>query len=48
MSAADLAEAIRSGQISSQEVVLVEITARFDEAPNIGWGKELEQAGANP
>jgi Polyphosphate kinase C-terminal domain 1 len=47
MSAADLAEAIRSGQISSQEVVLVEITARFDEAPNIGWGKELGQAGAN-
>jgi polyphosphate kinase len=30
-----------------QVAVLVEITARFDEAPNIDWGKELEQAGAH-
>jgi len=30
-----------------QVAVLVEITARFDEAPNISWGKELEQAGAH-
>ena len=28
-----------------QVVVLVEITARFDEAPNIAWGEELEKAG---
>jgi polyphosphate kinase len=39
-----LKEAARHGK---QVAVLVEITARFDEAPNIGWGKELEQAGAH-
>jgi polyphosphate kinase len=30
-----------------QVAVLVEITARFDEAPNLSWGRELEQAGAH-
>ncbi len=39
-----LKEAARRGK---QVAVLVEITARFDEAPNISWGKELEQAGAH-
>jgi len=39
-----LEEAARRGK---QVAVLVEITARFDEAPNISWGKELEQAGAH-
>ena len=39
-----LKEAARGGK---QVAVLVEITARFDEAPNISWGKELEQAGAH-
>ncbi len=39
-----LKEAARRGK---QVAVLVEITARFDEAPNIGWGQELEKAGAH-
>jgi polyphosphate kinase len=39
-----LKDAVRRGK---QVAVLVEITARFDEAPNIAWGRELEQAGAH-
>jgi polyphosphate kinase len=39
-----LADAARRGK---QVAVLVEITARFDEAPNIVWGQHLEQAGAH-
>ena len=39
-----LKEAARRGK---QVAVLVEITARFDEAPNITWGQELEHAGAH-
>ena len=39
-----LKEAARRGK---QVAVLVEITARFDEVPNISWGKELEKAGAH-
>ena len=30
-----------------QVAVLVEVTARFDEAPNIAWGKQLEQEGVH-
>jgi polyphosphate kinase len=41
---AALKEAARRGK---QVAVLIEITARFDEAPNISWGKELEQAGVH-
>ncbi|MGB3212071.1 MAG: polyphosphate kinase 1 [Desulforhopalus sp.] len=39
-----LMDAVARGK---QVAVLVEITARFDEAPNIAWGKMLERAGAH-
>ena len=39
-----LMKAARQGK---QVAVLVEITARFDEAPNIAWGRQLEQVGAH-
>jgi polyphosphate kinase len=39
-----LVDAARRGK---QVAVLVEITARFDEEPNIAWGEHLEKAGAH-
>jgi polyphosphate kinase len=39
-----LLDAARSGK---QVAVLVEITARFDEQPNIEWGRLLEKEGAH-
>jgi polyphosphate kinase len=39
-----LAEAARRGK---QVAVLVEVTARFDEGPNIAWGQLLEKEGAH-
>ncbi len=39
-----LVEAARRGK---QVAVLVEITARFDEAPNIAWGQLLEEEGVH-
>ena len=43
-SARRMIDAARRGK---QVAVLVEITARFDEAPNIAWGKYLEQEGVH-
>jgi polyphosphate kinase len=39
-----LVDAVRRGK---QVAVLVEITARFDEAPNIAWGQYLENEGVH-
>jgi len=41
---AALLDAARRGK---QVAVLVEITARFDEAPNIAWGRLLEKEGVH-
>lgn len=39
-----LVEAARRGK---QVAVVVEVTARFDEAPNIAWGRHLENEGVH-
>lgn len=39
-------KAMDAARCGKQVAVLVEITARFDEAPNIGWVQQLEQIDA--
>ncbi|MCG8607764.1 polyphosphate kinase 1 [bacterium] len=38
---------VEAARLGKQVAVLVEVTARFDEAPNIAWGQLLEKEGVH-